>query len=373
MRVSRRNQIVTRNICPNLLDCEREMSEDNGAHANLAGNEHPSPSQDAGAAANLVGCEGEEVEIEEDDPRCLRSCHFTPSEIYFNDTLSGVQSTLPTPCLLFLLEELVDSVVQETNRIHYVQDLLIHTDATTDIRHFEGLGISGSVVITMLQTNAHFHVLSTVNTSIMLDTGKLDYVIGERNMKPDCVLEYNKKMGAVYKVDMQNSFVECARKSIKWYTTLFFHLIDIGLLNGHIVHRQVRGQMISYQPYRIYLMRQLLEDLLSFTMGAKSSKGETCLPDPLTGPVKVMADKCGRTFWNRKKLQGFETTKKGKATPTLVVQQQPAQPSPPPQLYPEQDLIQLQDQQTPRRRPMSSGNPFLTPPTLTPVSGVDGL
>ncbi|CAB1345010.1 unnamed protein product [Coregonus sp. 'balchen'] len=86
------------------------MSEDNGAHPNLVGNKHPSPSQDAGAAANLVGCEGEEDEVEEDD---------------FNNTLSGVQSTLPTPSeaggfKLFLDEELVESVVQETNRnVHY--------------------------------------------------------------------------------------------------------------------------------------------------------------------------------------------------------------------------------------------------------------
>ncbi|CAB1345011.1 unnamed protein product [Coregonus sp. 'balchen'] len=91
--------------------------------------------------------------------------------------------------------------------------------------------------------------------------GKLDYVTRERKIKPDCVLEYNKKMGAVDKVDMQNSFVECARKSLKLYKKLFFHLIDRALLNGHTVHRQVTGQVISYQQYRINkVMRQLLED-----------------------------------------------------------------------------------------------------------------
>lgn len=33
-----------------------------------------------------------------------------------------------------------------------IQDLIIYTGATTDIRHFEVLGISESVVITILQT-----------------------------------------------------------------------------------------------------------------------------------------------------------------------------------------------------------------------------
>ena len=103
-------------VAPNLLDCE---CEENGAHLNLAGNEQPSHSQDANGAVNLVGWEGEEVEVEDDGLCCWRSCDFTPSEIDFNDTLSGVQSTLPTPseseCFkLFLDEELVESVVQDT-------------------------------------------------------------------------------------------------------------------------------------------------------------------------------------------------------------------------------------------------------------------
>lgn len=79
-------------------------------------------------------------------------------------------------------------------------------------------------------------------------------------MKPDVVLDYNKKIRAVDKVDMQNGFVECARKTLKWHKKLFFQLIDIALVNGHIVHRQVIGQVISYQQYRINLKRQLLED-----------------------------------------------------------------------------------------------------------------
>lgn len=73
-------------------------------------------------------------------------------------------------------------------------------------------------------------------------------------------------------------------------------------------------------------------------MGAKSSKGEPCLPYLpylLTRPVRIMADKWGRDILEqaqgsrlhlkgtiseavlaacRKKLQNFETTKKGKAS-----------------------------------------------------------
>ena len=81
----------------------------------------------------------------------------------------------------------------------------------------------------------------------MSATGKVDHLTGERKIKPDCVLDYNLKMGAVDKADMINSFVECTRKTNKWYKKIFFHLIDTAVLNGSIVHRQLTGEMITEQ------------------------------------------------------------------------------------------------------------------------------
>lgn len=210
----------------------------------------------------------------------------------------------------------------------FVQDLIVYTGASTDITLVEGLGVSGSVVATLLQkylgkgrvlyvdnwysspTLFNFlldhqtgacgtvrpnrrgmptfrsrmsrgevefrqngdmlavkwhdkrdvHVLSTVHTSTMSETGKVDHVTGELRRKPDCVLEYNLKMGAVDKTDMQNSFVECARKSLKWYKKLYFHLMDIALLNAYIVYKELTGRSIKYQQFRLNVMRQLLEE-----------------------------------------------------------------------------------------------------------------
>nr|XP_046188550.1 piggyBac transposable element-derived protein 4-like [Oncorhynchus gorbuscha] len=154
----------------------------------------------------------------------------------------------------------------------FVQDIIVYTGSTTDIKHYEGLGVSGSVVMTMLaphlgkrhtlyvdnwyssptlfqhllsnstgacgtvrsvrkgmpafgcgkmqrgevefQENGQqlavkwhdkrdVHALSTVHTA----TGKVDHLTGERKIKPDCVLDYNLKMGAVDKADMINVHV----------------------------------------------------------------------------------------------------------------------------------------------------------------------
>ncbi|KAJ8353352.1 hypothetical protein SKAU_G00209190 [Synaphobranchus kaupii] len=46
----------------------------------------------------------------------------------------------------------------------------------------------------------------------MAQSGRLDHFTGEPKVKPVCVLDYNKKMGAVDRADMITSFVDCARK-----------------------------------------------------------------------------------------------------------------------------------------------------------------
>ncbi len=199
----------------------------------------------------------------------------------------------------------------------YVQDMVIYTGSTTDICHYEGLGISGSVVMTLLapylgkgrvlyvdnwysspslfqhllyhgtgacgtvranrkgmpvftgkmvkgqvecrqnrtQLVVKWHdkrdvlMLTTVH-SMMSATGKVDHVTGERKVKPHCVLEYNKKMGAVDRADMVKGFLECARKTRKWYKKIFFYLLDTAVLNSHIVHRQLSGKKFT-QPSKI--------------------------------------------------------------------------------------------------------------------------
>ncbi len=84
-------------------------------------------------------------------------------------------------------------------------------------------------------------MLTTVHSSMMSATGIVDHVTSERKVKPHCVLEYNKKMGAVDRADMVKCFLECARKTRKWYKKIVFYLLDTAFLNSHIFHRQLSG------------------------------------------------------------------------------------------------------------------------------------
>ncbi|CAM4570566.1 unnamed protein product [Leuciscus chuanchicus] len=78
----------------------------------------------------------------------------------------------------------------------YVEDMIIYTGSTTDIQHYPGLGISGPPN----WYGSH------------REAGSRHWAA---KMKQVCVLEYNKKMGAVDKADMMTGFHECARKSTK--------------------------------------------------------------------------------------------------------------------------------------------------------------
>ncbi|KAL1276403.1 hypothetical protein QQF64_036026 [Cirrhinus molitorella] len=226
--------------------------------------------------------------------------------------------------------------------------MIIYSGSTTDIQHYQGLGISGSVVMTLpapylrkghvlyidnryssptlfqhllsLGTGAcgtvrpnrkrmptfsckmkkgevkwirangsqlavkwhdrrDVHVLTTIHPTGMAATGKLSHITGQPKMKPVCVLEYNKKMGAVDKADMMTGFLECARKSTKWYKKVFFHLLDTVVLNSQRVCRQLTGKEITSMQFRMNLMRGLLEEYS--TSRCPSKGGRPALDTPL--------------------------------------------------------------------------------------------
>lgn len=98
-------------------------------------------------------------------------------------------------------------------------------------------------------------MLSTVHDHQMLNVTKH----GKTVQKPKAVIEYNKNMGAVDKSDMMISFNESARKTRKWYRKLFFHIVDICVLNSYNMFKLHKNSKISLLDFRINLIRQLFE------------------------------------------------------------------------------------------------------------------
>ena len=59
------------------------------------------------------------------------------------------------------------------------------------------------------------HILTTLHEPVMVETEKNDKKTGRKITKPLCIAQYNNNMRAVDQVDMQNSFSECLRKTVK--------------------------------------------------------------------------------------------------------------------------------------------------------------
>lgn len=84
----------------------------------------------------------------------------------------------------------------------------------------------------------------------MLDVTKQ----GKTVEKPKALIDYN-----INKSDTMISFNESTRKTRKWYMKLFFHTIDICVLNSYNIFKLHNNSKISLLGFRINLIRQILE------------------------------------------------------------------------------------------------------------------
>lgn len=60
---------------------------------------------------------------------------------------------------------------------------------------------------------------------------------------PKAVEAYNSEMGGVDKADMLKSIYGIDRKSKKWWHRLFFHLVDVSIINAYVVYTSLFGKL----------------------------------------------------------------------------------------------------------------------------------
>jgi hypothetical protein len=205
----------------------------------------------------------------------------------------------------------------------FILDFIVYTGATTDIRKFSGLGIPGSIVMTLLQPyldKGHKLFVDNWFNSVVLfeklferSTGACGTIRKDRlplpefkakigkgqqiykntdNMlalkwqdkrevrmlltihepqmkyfgrnntkvqKPVSVINYNSNIHAIDRADMQISLVGCLRKSKKWYKKLFFHMLDLSVFNSYLLYKINTRKKMRFADYRLQLIRGMLE------------------------------------------------------------------------------------------------------------------
>lgn len=91
---------------------------------------------------------------------------------------------------------------------------------------------NGSCMVGCWRDKNYICMISTLHDSNnLVDSGKTKRN-GDVILKPKPVLLYNKYMGGVDKSDQLLHYYNAARKSMKWYKKLFFHLLDVSTVNS---------------------------------------------------------------------------------------------------------------------------------------------
>ena len=99
-------------------------------------------------------------------------------------------------------------------------------------------------------------------------------------------------MGYVDKGDRMANSYSTSRRTFKWTKKLFFHLLDLTILNSYILHSSCGGKKISHRDFRFTLVRNMLAH----------AGPERRVPRPLGRPPKVekrvaRLEVCGSKHW----------------------------------------------------------------------------
>ena len=79
---------------------------------------------------------------------------------------------------------------------------------------------------------------------------------------------------------MQISFVDCARKSLKWYKKLFFHLMDLCLYNAYVLFQVVTGNKPPFSEFRLKVITQIFA---KYPISLK----RPCPPNSVDNPLRL--------------------------------------------------------------------------------------
>ena len=132
-------------------------------------------------------------------------------------------------------------------------------------------------------------MLSTIHKAVFVETGKTDRE-GNKIEKPEAVYYYCSRMGGVDFSDQLLNYFSFLRKSTKWSRKLLIHLLNLVILNAHILNKHYRSEKLTQDEYRGYFVKYLV------------SEGLKCYKIPLPSIISKKLGKHNTDDHNRTRL-----------------------------------------------------------------------
>ena len=103
-------------------------------------------------------------------------------------------------------------------------------------------------------------------------------------------ISYNKNMGGVDLNDQRRNYYAVGRKSRKWWRYLLWFLVDVSIVNGHILETEAQNHRSRPQlQFRVELAKTLIGEFSSRSLSVSEGR--------LTGghwPVETSKGRCKR-------------------------------------------------------------------------------
>ena len=103
-------------------------------------------------------------------------------------------------------------------------------------------------------------MLSTVHPGNLVDSGKVNRLSGEKIMKPDVIVDYNKTMGGVDLLSRVIIPYSVQRKGVKWYRKIAELFVDAAVYNSYVIYKKLNPDEhhIDHLSYRMKLIEELV-------------------------------------------------------------------------------------------------------------------
>lgn len=176
--------------------------------------------------------------------------------LYFDNFFSS-----PDLALRLLEKNTYSIATARNNRKHFPKDLQPAAATLPRGDHVSSLVLDGKVQCLVWKDKKSVAFINTICNPSETTTVVRKNPDGSRSdvKCPSSVKLYNANMGGVDLADQKRKMYSCTRKSKKWYMRLFWYLVDIAIVNSHILESESTNHATRPQKdFRLELATQLL-------------------------------------------------------------------------------------------------------------------